>query len=208
MKVLAIETTGQRYSCALWDGQRCVAEQDVHQTDASYDGVDGLVGSTLRAAGWGADELQLILANRGPGRVTTIRSGLSYSQALGYAVGSQFHTVDTYQLTAAAARDSFDLPGEKEILVVGAHRTASGGHGGLIFTSDNPVGTLIPEPELLGASASRVVVRAIGSRVRLSDQLEKLAAEVSSDARHLLAAWQAGAGKEWSHDSQLFWESG
>ena len=104
MKVLAIETTGQRYSCALWDGHHCVAGQEIHQSDPGYDGVDGLVGSTLRGAGWGVDEIQLILANRGPGRVTTIRSGLSYSQALAYAVGSQFRTVDTYQLTAAAAR--------------------------------------------------------------------------------------------------------
>ena len=206
MKVLAIETTGQRYSCALWDGHHCVAEQEIHQSDPGYDGVDGLVGSTLRGAGWGVDEIQLILANRGPGRVTTIRSGLSYSQALAYAVGSQFRTVDTYQLTAAAARSDFDLPGDKEILVVGAHGTADRGHGGFVFTSDDPAGTPVPEQELLAAGANRVVVRAIGSRVRLSDQLEKLAAEVSSAASHLLAAWQAGAGKEWSHDSQLFWE--
>lgn len=126
MNHLAIETSTALYSVGIWDGSKwSTAASD--RFSSEYDGVGGLVERCLNSCGSSPSDLQGIMVDRGPGNLTSVRSGLAYANALAFSAKLPLLTASSLELTAwEASRTHEDVP----VLVA---RTARGRGGELVY---------------------------------------------------------------------------
>ncbi|HEX8083626.1 MAG TPA: tRNA (adenosine(37)-N6)-threonylcarbamoyltransferase complex dimerization subunit type 1 TsaB [Solirubrobacteraceae bacterium] len=100
MTVLAIESSTRLVTSAVQRGGELVEVQD---DGRPVEGLHDLVTRTLREAGVAARDLEGIVVGGGPGSVVGVRSGVSFANALSYAVGCPIRTVGGLDSIAHAA---------------------------------------------------------------------------------------------------------
>jgi tRNA threonylcarbamoyladenosine biosynthesis protein TsaB len=85
MKILALDTTGEFGSIALWEDNATVAEVVLHSRDGFAHIVFGEMESLLCKAAWTVNEIDCFAAAGGPGSFTGIRVGLTAIKGLAEA---------------------------------------------------------------------------------------------------------------------------
>ena len=86
MTILALDTTSEFGSLALWQDHKVLAEMDVHSTEGFAHLVFKAIGRLLDDAGIALDQIDCFAAASGPGSFTGVRIGLSAVKGLAYAM--------------------------------------------------------------------------------------------------------------------------
>ncbi len=110
MRILAIETTGQAGSVALFDDGARLAETVLPPTDRSAKALAPVIQRILADNGWRASDIRVIAVATGPGSFTGLRIGVTTAKTLAYALGAQVIGVNSLAVIAAQA------PGDVERL--------------------------------------------------------------------------------------------
>lgn len=84
-RLLALDTTTEACSAALWASGALVAEERVIEPRGHTQRLLPMVESLLAKAGWALSQLDGIACTRGPGSFTGVRVGVSAAQGLAYA---------------------------------------------------------------------------------------------------------------------------
>jgi tRNA threonylcarbamoyl adenosine modification protein YeaZ len=98
--VLAIESSTRLVTCAVEVGGEVL---EVEDEGRPVEGLHDLVTRTLSDAGVAVRDLTEIVVGGGPGSVVGVRSGVSFANALSYAVGCPIRTVGGLDSIAHAA---------------------------------------------------------------------------------------------------------
>lgn len=107
MLILALETSLEVASCAIWDGETksLRAETRFHAYQTLTQRLPELVQITLNNAQVGLTDIGLIAVSLGPGSFTSVRVGLAFAKGLAMALGKPIlgvKTMDALALTANA----------------------------------------------------------------------------------------------------------
>ena len=110
MLILALETSLEVASCAIWDGETksLRAETRFHAYQTLTQRLPELVQITLNNAQVGLTDIGLIAVSLGPGSFTSVRVGLAFAKGLAMALGKPIlgvKTMDALALTANAKED-------------------------------------------------------------------------------------------------------
>jgi len=105
MLVLALETTLEIVSCAVWDGEKksLVAELKAHAYQTLTQRLPALVQATLDNAEVNLGDIGLIAVSLGPGSFTSVRVGLAFAKGLSMALGKPIIGVRTMEALALAS---------------------------------------------------------------------------------------------------------
>ncbi len=105
MLILALETTGEIASVALWDSEpqqlRCEVQVHAYQTLTQY--LPAFVQSALTHAKVDFKAIDLIAVSLGPGSFTSVRVGLAFAKGLAMALDKPLLGVRTTEALALAA---------------------------------------------------------------------------------------------------------
>ncbi|MFA0748138.1 MAG: hypothetical protein EORIYHIE_002007 [Candidatus Fervidibacter sp.] len=110
MLILALETSLEVASCAIWDSETksLRAETRFHAYQTLTQRLPELVQINLNNAQVGLTDIGLIAVSLGPGSFTSVRVGLSFAKGLAMALGKPIlgvKTMDALALTANANED-------------------------------------------------------------------------------------------------------
>ena len=110
MLILALETSLEVASCAVWDSETksLRAETRFHAYQTLTQRLPELVQITLNNAQVGLTDIGLIAVSLGPGSFTSVRVGLAFAKGLAMALGKPIlgvKTMDALALTANANED-------------------------------------------------------------------------------------------------------
>lgn len=178
MRLLAIDTSGEACSVALFDGSDLV---DARHETIGRGHAERLVPMIGELPNRGrADEIRVSL---GPGSFTGVRIGLAAARALGLAWGARVRGYPTLALVAAMARPHFGGP-------VGA--VMNGGHGEWFVQAFDAHG--MPATRLASLSPAEAVAALpctdiVGNRAAQFAELaddERNAVMMIADASHAL----------------------
>lgn len=111
MRLLALDTTGERLSVALLDGDKVRARR-ARPSKEQDEQLPGEAAKLLEAAGLRKKDLDAVVAPTGPGRFTGIRVGLTFAGVLAKAIGKP--AVGVSWLEACAWRE----PDAESILAI------------------------------------------------------------------------------------------
>lgn len=103
MNILAIETSGQAGSVALWDGARLVAQRDLDPARRNAQTLAPAMQSLLQSGGWQPRAVDVVAVVIGPGSFTGLRVGVTTAKAFAYAVQARVVGVNTLDVIAAQA---------------------------------------------------------------------------------------------------------
>jgi tRNA threonylcarbamoyladenosine biosynthesis protein TsaB len=108
--ILALETSLEVASCAIWDSETksLRAETRFHAYQTLTQRLPELVQITLNNAQVGLTDIGLIAVSLGPGSFTSVRVGLAFAKGLAMALGKPIlgvKTMDALALTANANED-------------------------------------------------------------------------------------------------------
>lgn len=106
MKILAIETTDQTGSVALFDGRRIVAEVRLPSHQRSAQSLAPAIATQLAAAAWRPKDIELVAVAVGPGSFNGLRVGVTTAKTFAYAVECSLVGVPTLEAIAAQATES------------------------------------------------------------------------------------------------------
>ena len=124
VRILAIETSTSDYEVGVSsDSAHVVCTGNRFQDD--YDGIAGLVERCLAEAETDVSSIDAIVVDRGPGNLTSVRSGLAYANALAYATKLPLYAVSSLEAMAYAAQ-SADASGTPVFVALAARNKESG----------------------------------------------------------------------------------
>ncbi|MBO6937025.1 MAG: tRNA (adenosine(37)-N6)-threonylcarbamoyltransferase complex dimerization subunit type 1 TsaB [Deltaproteobacteria bacterium] len=105
MRVLAFDTSSQRASAAVLDGDSLVARQEA---DVARHGkaLEPLLRAVLDAAGLAPADLDLVAVGLGPGSFTGTRIGMAAAKGLAFGCGIPLVGVGSLEVLAAGVGDS------------------------------------------------------------------------------------------------------
>jgi tRNA A37 threonylcarbamoyladenosine modification protein TsaB len=95
---LLLETSSVQYSAALLDAGELLDYRETNRTAADYDGVPGLAETVM--GGRPFRDLGTIVVDVGPGNLTSVRSGVAWSNALAYSAGTRLLGPNSLELLA------------------------------------------------------------------------------------------------------------
>jgi tRNA threonylcarbamoyladenosine biosynthesis protein TsaB len=122
MRILAIESALRSWQIALLRDLTTVYESSSGGQPVSQ-GLVWEIERGLRAAGWIAAELDLIVVDRGPGSFTGLRGGVTVAKTLAYATGSALVGGNSLETCAAEVADQQGWPiGRTYVAVMDALR--------------------------------------------------------------------------------------
>lgn len=98
---LALETSGNSASVAVFDGDRLLATGESHPQVRTAAGLVPLVRDVLGRAGVSLRDVRLIALPVGPGSFTGLRVGVTTVKTLAYALGCDVLGLDTLEVIAA-----------------------------------------------------------------------------------------------------------
>jgi tRNA threonylcarbamoyladenosine biosynthesis protein TsaB len=98
--ILSLETSTGVCSVALHDGEKLLAQAEVHEPQSHASMLAPLIDSVSRDTGIPLKEINAVAVTRGPGSYTGLRIGTSTAKGLCYALGIPLISVGTLQLLA------------------------------------------------------------------------------------------------------------
>ena len=116
MRVLALDTTAERGSLALLDGDRLVEEQVLRGPDGFGHLLFPALTELLERHGWTLPQVDIFAAASGPGSFTGVRVGVSAVKGLAEATGRTVQAISN--LRALAGQGT----GERRLAVIHARR--------------------------------------------------------------------------------------
>jgi tRNA threonylcarbamoyl adenosine modification protein YeaZ len=186
---LAIDTSGVDQALAVLDGRRLLAADDwVRQRGDPP--VLARLDAVVKRAGSKPDELEAVVAARGPGSFTGLRIGLSLAAGLAYARHIPLYVADSLPILARRAT------GDPATVAL-----RDAGRGEVYAWRDGEAARRLPVDELAGwlPASARVMTEPAGRLASWSPGLAHL--EISlADRRPLSAA--LGDYAMWTFDSQ------
>lgn len=105
MRLLAFDTSSQRASAAVVDGDRLLARREA-EVARHGKALEPLLRATLEAAGLGAGDLEAIAVGLGPGSFTGTRIGVAAAKGLALGLGVPLVGVGSLEVLAAAAGEA------------------------------------------------------------------------------------------------------
>lgn len=102
MRVLGLETSSQRASVVLLDGERVLGEATSDVAGAHAERLLPMIAETLRLAGLAATAVERVGVGVGPGSFTGVRVGLSVGRGMARGLGVPVVGVGSLQAIAAA----------------------------------------------------------------------------------------------------------
>lgn len=99
-RIVAIDTTGEFGSLALWEGESLVEEVPLHAPEGFSQILFDHLGRLLRRHGWEPASVDCWAAAAGPGSFTGVRVGLAAVKGLGEALGKPVAAVSNLQAIA------------------------------------------------------------------------------------------------------------
>lgn len=107
MRILSIETSGRHGSIAVMEGTddsvKLLREALLTGPQRTAQTLAPRLRDLLAAAGWKANQVELVAVVAGPGSFTGLRIGVTTAKTLAYAVGAEVVGVDTLTVLAAQA---------------------------------------------------------------------------------------------------------
>jgi tRNA threonylcarbamoyladenosine biosynthesis protein TsaB len=107
MRILAIETSGQRGSIATLsgasDGLRTIGQTMLTADKRTAQSLAPALQSLLAEAGWPPASIELVAVAVGPGSFTGLRIGVTTAKTFAYAVGAEIVGVNTLHVLAHQA---------------------------------------------------------------------------------------------------------
>lgn len=105
MLVLALETTLEVASCAVWDGERksLLAELKVHAYQTLTQRLPALVQAVLDYSEVTLRDIGLLAVSLGPGSFTSVRVGLAFAKGLSMALNKPIIGVRTMEALALSS---------------------------------------------------------------------------------------------------------
>lgn len=101
MRILALETSVRDASVALLEQDRLVSQRILVPQQRTASALVPLMAQQLRAAGWRADQVELVVVSQGPGSFTGLRVGVTAAKTLAYATRAAVMGVPTLDVIAA-----------------------------------------------------------------------------------------------------------
>jgi tRNA threonylcarbamoyladenosine biosynthesis protein TsaB len=98
--ILSLETSTDVCSVALHDGEKLLAQAEVHEPQSHASMLAPLIHSVSRDTGIPLKEINAVAVTRGPGSYTGLRIGTSTAKGLCYALGIPLISVGTLELLA------------------------------------------------------------------------------------------------------------
>lgn len=193
--ILGIESSALPYGIVLLeDGQPIFYSPD-HESLKTLKDVPALVEHAFAHTGRKAKELTHIMVNQGPGGTSSIRSGVSFANSLGYSLKIPVAAVNAFELMGAAAEARFNCP--VLVTVKSIRGTAYGGwyaNGELQHTLYGPLEEVIKslvdtQAEFAVAGAHREVVTEMFPQRVIHDTGQKFG--FASDLVHFLPSLAA-----------------
>ncbi|MCH8551436.1 MAG: tRNA (adenosine(37)-N6)-threonylcarbamoyltransferase complex dimerization subunit type 1 TsaB [Natronospirillum sp.] len=114
-RLLALDTTTEACSAALWASGELVAEERVIEPRGHTQRLLPMVESLLAQAGWALTQLDGIACTRGPGSFTGVRVGVSVAQGLAYAAELPVLSLSTLDVLAWQGRQLLPGPGRWQV---------------------------------------------------------------------------------------------
>jgi tRNA threonylcarbamoyl adenosine modification protein YeaZ len=186
---LAIDTSGVAQALVVLDGRRLVAGDDwVRQRGDPP--VLTRIDALVKRAGLRPDELEAVLAARGPGSFTGLRVGLSLAAGLAYARHIPLYAADSLPIVARRAI------GDPATVVL-----RDAGRGEVFAWREGEAALRLPADQLAGwlTASARVMAEPAGRLAIWSPGLAHL--EIPSSERRPLSAALADYAN-WTFDSQ------
>lgn len=100
MRMLAIDTTTEACSVALWADDALLLEQSIVEPRGHTRRLLPMIDALLDQAGWGLEDLAGLVCTRGPGSFTGVRVGISAAQGLAFAANLPIFPVSTLAVLA------------------------------------------------------------------------------------------------------------
>jgi tRNA threonylcarbamoyl adenosine modification protein YeaZ len=186
---LAIDTSGVDQALAVLDGRRLLAAEDWVR-ERGDPPVLARLDAVVKRAGSKPDELEAVVAARGPGSFTGLRVGLSLAAGLAYARHIPLFVADSLPILARRAI------GDPATVVL-----RDAGRGEVYAWRDGEAARRLPVDELAGwlPTTARVMAEPAGGLASWSPGLAHL--EISPAERRPLSAALADYAI-WTFDSQ------
>jgi tRNA threonylcarbamoyladenosine biosynthesis protein TsaB len=106
LRILSLDTATDVATACVWAGGHAVAETSAAGRSASAQRVLQQVDQLLAESGLAPDQLDLIVAGRGPGTFTGLRIGLATARGLGFALAVPVRGVSTLDALLRGAGDA------------------------------------------------------------------------------------------------------
>lgn len=113
MYILAIETSGQAGSVALWNDAGLVSLVELDSERRSAQTLAPAMRQILHDAGWRPRDVAVVAVAIGPGSFTGLRVGVTSAKAFAYAVQARVVGVNTLDVIAAQASPSIVARGTR-----------------------------------------------------------------------------------------------
>ena len=110
LRVLALDTTSEHGSIALWEGDRVVEEVAVVAPDGFAQLLFPAIESLLQRHAWTLQQIDLFAAASGPGSFTGVRVGLAAVKGLAEATGRPAQAVSNLRAIAARGTAHLRMP--------------------------------------------------------------------------------------------------
>ena len=110
MRVLALDTTSENGSIALWEGDHVVEEVAVVAPDGFAQLLFPAIESLLRRSAWTLPQIDLFAAASGPGSFTGVRVGLAAIKGLAEATGRPAQAISNLRAISGLGTGFLRMP--------------------------------------------------------------------------------------------------
>lgn len=102
--ILVLDATAKPFEVVVVEGQADITAGMVHNTPTENQDLATHVKNTLRISDRRLQDLQTVVVNIGPGALSSVRSGVSFANALAYSLKIPVCPILAFDLMAAEAR--------------------------------------------------------------------------------------------------------
>ena len=110
LRVLALDTTSEQGSLALWEGDHVVEEVTVVAPDGFAQLLFPAIENLLRRSAWTLPQIDLFAAASGPGSFTGVRVGLAAIKGLAEATGRPAQAISNLRAIASLGTGPLRMP--------------------------------------------------------------------------------------------------
>jgi len=108
--MLVIDTSRRPFNIVLGQGRACLFDSLASSAMADRSDLSAMVEEALRQSGRTIDEIGAVAVNIGPGALGSVRSGVSFANALGYGLGVPVYPVTSFELMGYVAAEQHRCP--------------------------------------------------------------------------------------------------
>ncbi len=108
--MLVIDTSQRPFNVVLGQGSACIFDSLAGSAIADKRDLSAMVEEALRQSGRAVEDIRAVAVNIGPGALGSVRSSVSFANALGYSLGVPVYPVTSFELMGYAAAEQHHCP--------------------------------------------------------------------------------------------------